>query len=80
MYRYQQQVFGRLEEGEVSDLDAFEPISMFSLAASVANLVLNIVLLIQKRAERRIAQKVIKLEAELAEYKGRAVMNPVYGY
>lgn len=80
MYRYQQQVFGRLEEGEVSDLDAFEPISMFSLAASVANLVLNIVLLIQKRAERRIVQKVIKLEAELAEYKGRAVMNPVYGY
>lgn len=76
MYRYQQMM---LAEGSATSVEAFDEISMLSLAASVANLCFNIVLMISTVARRGLQQKVTMLEAELAEYKGRVVTNPVYG-
>jgi len=76
MYRYQQMM---LAEGSTTTVQPFDAISMFSLAASVANLCFNIALMISTVAVRKYQLKVTMLEAELAEYKGRVVTNPVYG-
>jgi len=69
MYRYRQLLLAQRVGDETINVQPFDPISMISLTASVANICFNIALMISTVAVRQMAKKVEATEAQNAEYR-----------
>eukprot|EP00729_Bicosta_minor_P011763 gene11763-35078_t len=90
MYRYRQLLLAQRVGDETIDVQPFDPISMISLTASVANICFNIALMISTVAVRQMAKKVEAVEAECRKLLGNnsddnaqprlnsVVVNPAY--